>query len=919
MKNTLTELTDTFAEKLLKDLPKTQGQKPYFLPNQREQLIRYINACVELAQTPPLDRSRQQKQQSRNAIRAELNLESTDVLLDADGTPEIFNRIASASQNKANEFKMDFITKTFNGSDPELFSAYLMSFSEQQLNRKFTEATTIKSDFDSVAANLAYFTKTKAKLTNTPGIVLSVAPTESLELDLLKFRITVPNQALGYSIHNMLMVNNAYANKSELSTPMPYNGQLYFELSRAELLSLKHYLSQLAIWYRDFDMIFACILGENAEKYTRTGQKPLSEIIKTEESRSKANLPLFINPKVTQQMKTLPTNTDVLLIGQVALDLAQHPDRNSLRAFFESIYRKNNLRDNKNEPKTFVRDGSGYLSLLSILNIETIFNDLMAHATLASIAREMGFSSAASADFLDCLGSNTPELAYYQYLLQKLCELPITSVSGRTIREMAQRRFVEPVSDVQITEVQNSFNTHAKAMLDNLCGIKINPSLTQSAAAPLSQVQLKALLPQNRQQSTDLVYPTTTQDMDYLFNQLKSCQAYGIAREAFELMRQEKASEELVIDSLDIYLDKLNMLFKQRIQNTSGSGMYYGQEALVLAEKELMTFVSKIYYQAETGISQSSINLAFTKLYEIMYATSDNSHVDAEGCNRGLGGRIVALNTELTKEANNPILAADLNLRKEIADNIFMRLFGTGTETAMAYIHKPALYQKIGLATAAPIESTVDHRDQAFFNAFVTQYTPSAIYERCFTTLVDNFKTYAREEEDDKIYDLLHMLGFTGNPTGQMTESDKRKLDKQFRLNATEDNLGSKWNLSQFTLALPETLIKALLQAKIINVDSPKKLIIQGDSLQATSSWDREQAPTREVARNIGPNTFFSPNRVQPTLPQANYTANIPSSADNRYSVFGTRPQRTANNNAEQVRSVADSELATKPSYTSMG
>jgi len=245
-----------------------------------------------------------------------------------------------------------------------------------------------------------------------------------------QYRITASSLAVGYTIHNMLLVNKIFSD--ERAPRGAYAGATTFDLSRAEFASLNRYLTELQTWYSDFDMILSCLFGENAERFTRTGQKPISEIVKTELERRAKGLPLFIEPAVTEQLKSSPQDTVVMLIGQLALDLTSHPDKDELKTLLEMMYRTHALTDSKGDLKTFIRDrGFEYTSLLSINNIDAIFSDLMAHASLATIARGMGFSSGVSRDFLGCFDTQSPSIVYHRFLLEKLSELPIGPLNAR--------------------------------------------------------------------------------------------------------------------------------------------------------------------------------------------------------------------------------------------------------------------------------------------------------------------------------------------------------------------------------------------------------------------------------------------------------------------------------------------------------
>jgi len=172
-----------------------------------------------------------------------------------------------------------------------------------------------------------------------------------------------------------------------------------------------------------------------------------------------------------------------------------------------------------------------------------------------------------------------------------------------------------------------------------------------------------------------------------------------------------------------------------------------------------------------------------------------------------------------------------------------------------------------------------------------------------------------RDDEEDKIYELLQSLGLTSSTEGDISEMDRVKLNNEFRLNAAMD-VGSKWNLSKINLALPEAIIRSLLLKETLTVSCAGQLLIQPDPRGAlVQRFGREGVPAAAAAR--APAAFFQPALARPAVvaPAVARPA-VPAPEAQRFGVFA-RP--AAQPTAGQVRAVANSALAQKPDQTSSG
>lgn len=345
--------------------------------------------------------------------------------------------------------------------------------------------------FDKVNKKLAHLVE-KARLENN-NIQFKVVRDAAIQA----FKINVPSITVGYSIYTLLEVSREQSEDSE-QPRIPYNGKLEFVMTFEELEALNNYLSDLYEWYGDFDTLLAGLLGTQSELYTKTGQKPLREVILAEEKRG-YNL---ITRNVVTQLRQLPTELVVLLPNVCCIDLTAHPQRDVMKHVLEKLYADAGLRDSKNDQKVFVLNS--YISVLSIDNIKNIYHPLMVYANLNQAAANIGMS-AFSQEFAS-LYDNRLDLALFSYLRQFLLEFQIGNVnSNRTqvvlsaneknlLTRHADNIFVQPNIIESAYRTYDRFTASVKRMLDEKCGVLFKPKRDDSDNQ-ITQTHLYSLLP----------------------------------------------------------------------------------------------------------------------------------------------------------------------------------------------------------------------------------------------------------------------------------------------------------------------------------------------------------------------------------------------------------------------------------------
>ena len=869
------------AERLLRSIPALADGRAYFSEAQRPQIIEYIKACIACSNCIPGTPEFIAARTNRNLL--ETGFDSTTMALTAateleEANPIVFEPIKEKANESAQEAKIALVKEVFKAATDEQIRV--------NLPKLYTEAINLKKKIDAINKNLDFFFKEKSQLgAAAPDVKVTLLGCSTLNLEDAQFMIQLPegDVATGYTVHNFLHISEMQATGRAVQSP--YMGEAEFRLGHSQVMALCNYTVELTKWYNDFIVLFSAILGEDATPYVKTGQKPISEIVNAEAARASQRMPLLIAQNVTElQLRKLPGDKVVVLIGQVAIDLSNYPApkmgeppidpeialarRNALKAFLENMYAAHGLKDNKGHNKTFMTTpGFEYLSLLSIPNIETMFDALMAHAALESVARQMGFDSALAPEFIMTLDAENLSQAYVGLLQQKLMVQPISENSAAVIQKAGE--LFRPQVLHSVKDAKQAYDRSVGSMLNQLTGIVLKPLARQ--AYELSDAEKGALLvsPRPEQQAGAVIY--TEADIDKLCAMLKGSKAYKEAKPSFENPKfleginfvrdasQFASRRDVAIHSLDECIDQLAIELKRRIRNPGiGQDQFFGTPPLNHALNCFVAFATQVYYQHKINVPQESIDRAFKKLGGLL---TDEDLVG--GCNGGLWGRMAEVVTTITSGSSDTLDEIITQLKRDVADDIFVRYINGEYGQSHAPAYKQSFYEEIGLSSAlAPEERAAmfvgvmgNHLPRArarFFQELSKVFTPAAIYKKCFDTFMDNFRSFARGDDNERVYKQLKYLGYASDVEGDVTDADKIGLCKEYKINPTDP--GSKWDISKIEWNLAEKLILRLRAKGFINHNYPRNLMLNNGAFSGrVGEFPAEAALPQAVAAPRAP------------------------------------------------------------------
>lgn len=939
----------------------------YFLPTQRQIVIDYIRLRLVYAKLDPLDLERpSQRRRCDETMERFTAVSRKGFSVDSDQFPTLFSKINLGCDAAGLVFKKHVICELIERYP----AAELERLPPQGVISIYNTAVNVKKNLHAINSMLEYFMQTQAKLDSAlPPVRFTAVFCGDQTLGNVTFTVNAPDLLLGYTLHNMLLVSRQVAT----STPdaMPYAGALAFNIDKQSLAQLRNYLTELKTWYDDFRLILSCLFGNTGTvaQYTKTGQKALKEIIGIEDVRKRDGLRPLISEATVLELKRIPRPEflPVLLVGQVALDLTEHPDRDNMKRLFESLYRVHGFRDAKGEHKTFIKTlGYQYVSLLSIPNIQGMFDDLMAQASLTVIAQEMGFDSAHAEEFWAMMGASSLIELYNQQLGMKLTELPIytrrpdgqldPAVAAKTVvRVLAMTGSFNQPGNQDFSVLSRNFDIRLKKMLNQLCSIALQATENNTDELSVEERQeLAGLLSVRRMSvlpraSKDHLFAErrrvllseasfragyhsikTVEDIQHVFAAFKSSDAYAALSAAYEARRQEMLATGGICDDFPALITLLENELKRRIQgagSSASSSPYYGYIPLDLTNDTLLQSFSSMIHQDKTRVTTLSMVNFFMTIAEL--ATDDgHGNRDMSRCDRGFAGRIAAAAACLAIEGQNPLTEIEVTFRRRIADEVANRTLRRGTESSMQFANLPYIMYELGLGPqpAADNRNRNDSVIIGYMTAFAKEYTPAALYEEYYQAMLNNFKAFAVDEptEEDIInmHKLFQMLGFTSSREGDVSADDVAQLDRVFRMDP--DNPDSKWNISKFTYHLPEKLIETLIINQLLTPNHARREVQELVTLLRRSFAIPPTISERVIADNgfsaMSASMGFGEPRDRP--PGVLAAPTIASSQAQAGGFFGgffgaARPAETPASDA--VRRVANSALTQAPSNTSYG
>lgn len=863
---------------------------PYFLAAQRQIVIDYIRARLCFAKAVSLSEAARIAQNKYLQLIQRITVHH--ISLNAENnTPTLFSKINDACSIIGEVAKRSFIIEVISGYP----IAELQSLDKSRFTCVYNAAVNIHRSLSAVNEMIKYFIQ-EAKLTGDIPTVQFIADfAGDLTLGDIRFMMCVPDLPMGYTLHNMLLISEQVATGETRREPYSYQTKIF--INKTELANLKKYLAELKTWHVDFTAILSCLFGNTGmvRQYTKTGQKPLTEIIRIEQVRRRQEAWPLISSRTLTMLQSIVNGhlRPVLLIGQFALDLTEHPDRDNMREFFQSLYAKRGLKDAKGDVKTFIQaDGYEYTSLLSLPNIEAIFDDIMAQAELTFIAQEMGFLSVFNQDLLQVTGAGRLIELYNQQLLAKLQELPIFPLTATgqlndsasmkvLVRQIATNEGFNTDGNEDFSRLRRHFDTRLQSMLNRLCSIifhvvddpanSLSPDeheelkrlvWMRASALPRSISKNDLLAERRRSLLSDAsrraghAVIQTLDDIRHLFITFKACEPYAALCILYEEHLQAMRGQGILCDDLttvlNIFESELIRRMTDEISTASAQVEYYGYTSFDLIKDILLQSFSTMYYQEKTGVTTPSMVKYFLTIAEL--ATTDSQgNRDMSGCDRGFAGRVAAAAVCLVVKGQDPLKDIEVAFRRRLVEDVANRVLRQGAESSMKFANLPYIMHELGLGAmpAVHVDHRKDHVIQEYMTLFATVYTPAALYVEYYQAMINNFKAYTvdepTEEDITNLYKLFQMLGFTSHREGEISPEDKVLLDCQFRIDP--ENNESKWSVSKFTSRLPGKLIETLILKRLLTPDYDK--VQQGQVLVTALGHHFKNQRTAQPAMGI--------------------------------------------------------------------
>jgi hypothetical protein len=894
------------------------GAKPLFTGEaQRIMLMDYVLASLRASEPKRADENPTQYAAKTRAINNEkVTIQkaftqqfSSQVELDETTDPSIFLIIKNQLKQIEKQNKIQRICSVFSYSVDQC-----SALTDMQLQQIYLKALQVDESLEAAGKTIEYFCTRAGQPKNTIQIASLTASASSTDpTQNMRVTLTAPNEAIGYSIYNLLVIADIFPNQPFAGNPSKqYAEPMTFTLTYDQFKVLQAYLGDLSVWYRDFENILSSLFDTDANTYVKTGCKPLREAVKTEMARERNRDTLLMNPDVRERFAEHPSDVFVLL-GQAAIDLTYYPRREEMRALIQDIYAQCGLEDSKKEAKTFVKDesdGLTFISLLSVGHIRQIYDEIMALSSLTKSAKDIEFSLF---DYISLIGAGDAKGLYHNYLELILVDIiaEITPLQrGETVASKRRRievsvtnEFKAPSAAESLSAMQTRFQKTIQKILNERMDIKMRPATEQRDRIPTDQEKY-ALLSSNRL-SSPLVFQITNDSMlDKVITMLKASRNYPTLSNAYtayyqslgahpRLASQTQFNNELIYmySTLDECIDKLSTEFKRR---GIGSGHIAGDE-LTYALQAWLNTVMKIVYAQKMHIPQAALTRAaerFGDIFKIDHGRDDLG----QGCNTGLSGRCLLIDSQLVAGEENVFMQFNRQLLIDEVEQSFNDTIGSSTagESSMAARAKPVIMAYTGLQVnnTGRSSSAAGNIDE-FMRDLATRYNPGKIYEKCYEYLCEEFKKYIRLSDDENMEALLSSLGY--HP-----END-----------ATLFQIDGKWNIKRFEAVLPGKVIQ-LLQNKLITEPGMGQLIIESSRMNYSFNEAIHRKQQRIHSTSAGRNTMFVPNpQQQPrvTMAAAAAVAAPTWSSGGLYRPAGQPPQATQ----QEVDLRGDSKISKNP------
>lgn len=376
----------------------------------------------------------------------------------------------------------------------------------------------------------------------------------------------------------------------------------------------------------------------------------------------------------------------------------------------------------------------------------------------------------------------------------------------------------------------------------------------------------------------------TNDELDYTVSMLKNSPNYSTLSDAYRAYYQRLGARVkerrataydpayiYMYSTLDECLDELSSQFKTR--QTS--------DELTYAKQAWLNTVMKIVYAEKMCIPQAALQRVAERFGDIFKVDGGRDDL-GRGCNTGLAGRCLLIESQLVSGEDNPFLQFVKQLlidavEQSFTDTIASIQYG---ESSMAARVRPVIMEKLGLAPNSDnLYRNNNQNLSAFLSDLATRYNPGKIYDECYQHLCDEFKRCIHDEDNEGMETLLSSLGFVAENTEAL-------------------QIDGKWNIKRFEVFLPNKIVKLLINSYIVRKEELIEgfLVIEADKTRYSftdSIKEKQQRAQREPRRNF--NGLFSPPL---TRSASTTTTTVP--APNGWGgggLFSSQPTRTTTTN----------------------
>ena len=611
------------------------------------------------------------------------------------------------------------------------------------------------------------------------------------------FQISSANQdnvSMGYSIFNFLCEAKIIPDAQE------WNGEQTFALKEQDLNTLNDCVGRLDRWFDDFSKGISDLLCvEDPEEYINVGQKQAYEILGSARRCSAEG---------RKTLSYLPGNHLCLLLGQVGLNLENHPERNFIKDKLTKIYRQEEMKSFDLKYKQFVI--GTYQTNLSTSDVKKIaprLNKLLKFQQyLMEKSHKASFKKAL--EHFERQGKEEFDLLKEYYTQISIDAVNVFVQDALLIRRQVEAKFGGISADIAITP--DNFQTlDAKEIrsidsLEKVCE-EISGSFLQKKTAPHFKKQSPSYTPSAA--AITALYGTTAP---------KSYgTTHGVFRDLKKLFESLKRSETVqsVLEEtpeIETKLDGLREALEERLINKyptlSEHGWPSSKELIREAINSLEIYVASVVNTRESHVSAESIKTSLAQI------TGLDIGELKRGCDEGLTGRILSLSIALSNDMGGGLEASITQQQKELLESALVKFTTAESYDTYNSSHAPVylgeLRNYLGIARReGEVEktyATLSPNAKKMFNFFLEKNKPMDIYSKAkgffeHSLWVETLET-DNEANREKMYQTLIDLGFGDN---------REDLDRKYRIQGNREN---GWQYAFIKEDLPKYLPSYLIQ-----------------------------------------------------------------------------------------------------------